>query len=100
MLFPTVADGDPAMLLPIDRFTYYGDNRRFVTEASDLIGYGFRNTVPQMFDLKSPITGRAVSFKLTDRISDQEGDLLVWVYTAQVSPGDKAYGIEVHILND
>lgn len=83
------------MIIPAEQFSFA--NQRFTAEASDLIGFGFRNYYPQMFGIRG--LRRVEYFILTENIRDEEGDLLVTIYKPK-SQYLLDKGVEVHILND
>lgn len=83
------------MIIPYDQFSF--ENNRFVAEASDLIGYGFRNKIPNMFDIKG--LKRTESFRFDHVVTNADGDVEVVVFVP-IDMNLFRQGVEVHILND
>lgn len=88
-------------------FSYYGIDKKFVTELSDLLGGTNRPFMSNIYDDAADVglrirshTGREEIFHLTDVIRDADGDITVWIFKPINTKSLRLRGVTVHILND
>ena len=88
------------MLISSDLFTWSKAKRWMITEASDIKGF-----IPgeSFINIQSTRTNKIVKFLFHSTITDNEGEVGVWVYRPTQSSIDKdpkLAPVQIHILND